>query len=76
MFTWTSPDEREKEYNGIVILAIALARAKPHYKADMFEELTKIKGITLKQFGNNVLQLFDAVKKGKQRMNQKDKIFI
>ena len=58
------------------MLVIVLAKIKPHYKIDMFKELSKIKSITLKQYGNNDLNYFDAAKQGKQGIDQKDEIFI
>ena len=74
-YTWTSPDGRETEQDGLVILALVLARVKPHYKADMFMEVQKLKNLTLKQFGGDVNLYFDEMKRGKQRIDQKDRHF-
>ena len=42
-YKWTSADGREVENDGLVLLALILTRVKPHYKADMFEEVNKLK---------------------------------
>ena len=74
-YEWKSADGREVENDGIVLLALILVRVKPHYKADMFEEVNKLKSLTLKQTGNDINQYFDAMRRGKQRCDEKDKNF-
>ena len=54
-YEWRSADGREVENDGIVLLALILARVKPHCKADMFDEVNKLKSTTLKQKGNGSL---------------------
>ena len=50
------------------MLALVLVRVKPHYKADMFLEVSKLKGITLKQYGGDVNLYLDEMTRGKQKM--------
>ena len=71
-FTWKSSDRRNTEFDGLVMLAILLSRVKPHYQVDMWQELKKSKELTLKQFGNNVVQYLDEMKIMKMSIDEKD----
>ena len=47
VYTWTSPDGKDKEKDGLTILALVLDQIRPHYKVDMFLEIEKIKKVKL-----------------------------
>ena len=68
-------DGQETELDGLVVLALVLVRVKPNYKSDMFLEVSKLKGLTLKQYGGDVKLYFDEMTRGKQRIDQKDRHF-
>ena len=72
IYTWTSPDGRDEEMDGLTILAIIMSRVKPHFKVDMFNELKRVKEITLKQHKNNLVSFFDEVSTKKVLIDQKD----
>ena len=50
VYTWTSPDRKDKEKNQLTILALVLDQIQPHYKVDMFLEIEKIKKEKLEQY--------------------------
>ena len=72
LFTWTSADGRETERDGLSLVAIILSRMKPHFNVDMWKELSKIKGLTLKQFGDNPAKYLDEMKLMKLSIDEKD----
>ena len=72
LYTWKAADGRDVEFDGFTMAAIVLSRIKPHYQVDMFNELTKVKALTLKQFGNNVVTYLDEMKAKKLLIDEKD----
>jgi hypothetical protein len=53
-YTWTTPDGKEEEMDGLAILAIILNCIWPHYKIDMYLEIDKLKKETLAQYEDDV----------------------
>ena len=72
LYTWKAADGCDVEFDGFTMAAIVLFRIKPHYQVDMFNELTKIKALTLKQFGNNMVTYLDEMKAKKLLIDEKD----
>jgi hypothetical protein len=54
LYTWTTPDGKEEEMDGLTILAIVLNSIQPHYKVDMYLKIKKLKKETLVQYENDV----------------------
>jgi hypothetical protein len=72
LFTWTSGNRHEEEFNGLTILALILARIRPNFKVDMFMEITKAKKLSISQYDNDVQLYFDAITFLKLQIDQKD----
>ena len=43
LYTWTSPDRKDKEMGGLTIFALVVNRICPHNKVDMYLKIEKIK---------------------------------
>jgi hypothetical protein len=72
VYTWTSPDEKDKEKDRLTILALVLDQIQPHYKVDMFLEIEKIKKEKLEHYENNPDLFFDTICHHKLLINQKN----
>jgi hypothetical protein len=72
LFTWTSGNRHEEEFNGLTILALILARIHPNFKVDMFMEITKAKKLSISQYDNDVQLFFEAITFLKLQIDQKD----
>jgi len=72
LFTWTSGNRHEEEFNGLTILALVIARIRPNFKVDMFMEITKAKKLSISQYDNDVQLYFDAITFLKLQIDQKD----
>ena len=70
-YIWQSADRRDKECDGVTVLAIILSRLKPHYKVDLFAEIQICKAMTLAQFKEVVPDYFDALQDKKVSIDQK-----
>ncbi len=57
LYSWTSPDIKDKEIDGLTILALLINCIYPHYKVDMYLEIKNIKKENLEQYEKN-LELF------------------
>jgi hypothetical protein len=69
---WTSPDGKDKEKDGLTILALVLDQIGPHYKVDMFLEIEKIKKEKLEHYENNPDLFFNAICCHKLLIDQKN----
>ena len=56
-----NPATHEIEFDGIVLIHEILKRIRPNYKVYVFNEIKKVKGLTLKQFNQNVPDFLDKV---------------
>jgi hypothetical protein len=72
LYTWVTADRKEEEVVGLTILALILACICPNFKVDMYTKITKVKKITIAQYGNDVQFYFDAVQFLKLQIDQKD----
>ncbi len=54
LYTWTNANRHEEQLNGLMILALVLARICPNFKVDMYAEITKVKQLTISQYDNDV----------------------
>jgi hypothetical protein len=72
LYTWTTPDGKEEEMDGLKILAIVLNCIQPHYKVDMYLEINKLKKETLEYCNNNIDLYFDSVRYHKLQIDQKN----
>lgn len=70
-YTWTSADRRDVEYDGATIVTLILSRLKPHYKVDLFAEISECKAMKLSDFKNVVPDYFDALQNKKIAIDQK-----
>ena len=70
-YIWQSADRRDKECDGVTVLAIIIGRLKPHYKVDLFAEIQICKDMTLAQFKEVVPDYFDALQDKKVSIDQK-----
>ena len=72
LFTWTSGNRHEEEFDGLTIIALVIARIRPNFKVDMFMEITKAKKLSISQYDNDVQLYFDAITFLKLQIDQKD----
>jgi hypothetical protein len=43
LYTWTSPDGKDKEMGSLTIIALLINCIRPHYKVNMYLKIKKIK---------------------------------
>ncbi len=72
LYTWTSPDRKDKEMDGHTILALMVNCICPHYNVDMYLEIKKIKKENLEQYENNLKLFFDSICYHKLHIDQKN----
>ena len=72
-YKWTSPDGREVEFDGLTVVALIMSRCKPSIKFDMFKEIGEAKALTLASFDWNLVDYFDAMRRAKTLIDQKDR---
>ncbi len=72
LYTWASPDGKDKEMDGLTILALVINRICPHYKVDVYIEIEKIKKENLEQYENNLELFFDSICYHKLHIDQKN----
>jgi hypothetical protein len=72
LYTWVSQNGCNEEMDGLMIIALILARICPNFKVDMYTEITKVKKLTVAQYDNNVQMFFDVIKFLKLHIDQKD----
>ena len=51
---WKSSDGRDEEFDGLTVVVLIISQLKPHYKVDMFNEISKVKKITMRQHSYDV----------------------
>jgi hypothetical protein len=71
-YTWVSQSGRKEEVDGLTILALILASICANFKVDMYNEITKVKKLTIAQYHNDVQLFFDVIKFFKFHNDQKD----
>ncbi len=72
LYTWTSPDRKDKEMDELNILALVVICIFPHYKVDMYLEIKKIRKENLEQYENNLELFFDSICYHKLHIDQKN----
>jgi hypothetical protein len=72
LYTWVTANRHEDELDGLMILALVLARICPNFKVDMYTEITKAKKLTISQYDNDVQLYFDTIIFSKLQIDQKD----
>ncbi len=72
LYTWTSPDGKDKEMDGLTILAFVVNHICPHYKVSMYPETEKIKKESLEQYENNLELFFNSICYHKLHIDQKN----
>ncbi len=72
LYTWISQNGGEEEVDGLMILALFLARIQPNFKVDMYSKITKVKKLTIAQYDNDVQLFFNSIKFSKLHIDQKD----
>jgi hypothetical protein len=73
VYTWKDPAGIEDdEMDGLTLVALILRRLCPHHKVDMYAEIGKAKKLTVAQFDNDIHLFFDAMKRIKLQIDQKD----
>ena len=73
LYTWKDPaGVEDDEMDGLTLVALILRRLRPHHKVDMYSEIGKAKKLTVAQFDNDIHLFFDAMKRIKLQIDQKD----
>ncbi len=72
LYTWTSPDRKDEETDGLTILALVMNCICPQYKVDMYLEIKKIKKENLEQHENNLELFSDSICYHKLHNDQKN----
>ena len=57
LYTWVTADKKEREVDGLTILALILTCICPNFKVDLYAEITNVKKITIAQYDYDCSQI-------------------